>query len=101
MRIIINILGLSFLLSIFSARLLEERLFEPGLDKGKMTYKAIDEASGLVAGINNMPYFWTHNDSGDEARIFLLDSAARYKATYYLEGIVARDWEDIATMQEG
>jgi len=100
MRLIINIIGLSFLLTVFATRL-EERVFGVAVDKGKITYKEIDEASGLVCGMNNEHFFWTHNDSGDKARVFLLDSAAHHKATYYLEGVEARDWEDMAAMQEG
>ncbi|MEH6305858.1 hypothetical protein RYH73_09405 [Olivibacter sp. CPCC 100613] len=99
MRLIIHVIGISFLLTVFCR--IDKGEFGDAIDKGQLTYDAIDEASGLVCGINNPGYFWTHNDSGDEARIFLLDSAAQYKATYFLEGVGARDWEDIANMKEG
>src|SRR5690606_35971094 len=65
---------------------------------GSIDNPAINEASGLVASAAHTGYFWTHNDSGDEARIFLIDDSARHKATYYLQGIPAFDWEDIAMM---
>lgn len=64
---------------------------------GKINYKEIDEASGMTAGVNNPGLLWVHNDSGDEARIFLIDEEARYVATYYLEGVEAEDWEDITS----
>lgn len=99
MRVLINIIGLSFLLTVFSSRL-GDRVFGSRQSVGEITAEAIDEASGLICGINNKGYFWTHNDSGDKARIFLLDSLAKLKATYYLKGIEARDWEDIAVMRE-
>jgi len=35
--------------------------------------KAIEQASGLIASQKNKDYLWTHNDSGDENRIFLID----------------------------
>lgn len=99
MRVLINIIGLSFLLTVFSERL-HDRIFDSRQNIGEITASEIDEASGLVCGINNKGYFWTHNDSGDKARVFLLDSAARLTATYYLERVQSRDWEDIATMTE-
>ena len=34
----------------------------------------IQEASGIVASYRNKGYLWTHNDSGDRNRIFLLDA---------------------------
>lgn len=100
MRVLINIIGLSFLLTVFSVRL-PDRVFGSRQSIGEITAGEIDEASGLVCGINNKGYFWTHNDSGDKARVFLLDSVAKLRATYYLEGIQSRDWEDIATMTVG
>lgn len=69
--------------------------FLAGESGGKVADPAISEASGLIASVSNPGLFWTHNDSGDEARIFLLDDAARLRAMYYLEGTTAHDWEDI------
>ncbi len=62
---------------------------------------AINEVSGLVISAGNTGYLWTHNDSGDEARIFLINDSAHHRATYYLQGISASDWEDIGTMERG
>ena len=73
--------------------------FGNGQALGSLDNPVINEASGLVASERNEGDFWTHNDSGDRARIFLIDGAAHYKATYYLEGITAYDWEDIAMME--
>jgi len=73
--------------------------FASGHAKGKITATEINEASGLVASSKNPGFLWTHNDSGDAARIFLIDDSARLKATYYLQGVNARDWEDIGTME--
>ncbi|HWK98371.1 MAG TPA: hypothetical protein VNQ55_00425 [Parapedobacter sp.] len=66
---------------------------------GSVDNPVINEASGLVASWKHTGYFWTHNDSGDKARIFLIDNSARHKATYYLQGISAYDWEDIGMME--
>ena len=57
----------------------------------------ITEASGLAWSRTNATTWWTHNDSGDSARIFALDGSARIHATLPLSGAAAVDWEDIAT----
>ena len=61
-----------------------------------LDYAEIDEASGLAASVVNKGMLWIHNDSGDEARIFLIDSLGRLQMTVYLDGVIHRDWEDIA-----
>ena len=76
----------------------EEPAFLPGVTRGKVTDPAINEVSGIIASAVNPRFFWVHNDSGDKARIFLLDHTAQLRATYYLEGVAARDWEDIGRM---
>ena len=58
----------------------------------------INEASGLAASYANASMLWTHNDSGDKNRIFLIDNKGVYKAEYLLEGCSNRDWEDIASL---
>ncbi len=50
----------------------------------------------MVASRTHPGLLWTHNDSGDKARIFLIDSLGRHRATVSLKGISNRDWEDIA-----
>ena len=57
----------------------------------------ITEASGLAWSRTNATTWWTHNDSGDSARIFALDGSARIHAILPLSGAAAVDWEDIAT----
>ncbi|MBX2964791.1 MAG: hypothetical protein KF845_01510 [Cyclobacteriaceae bacterium] len=74
----------------------DEGLFEYGRMQGVLDNDDIDEASGLVASRINPGMLWTHNDSGDKPRIFLIDSLGRYTATGWLNGITNRDWEDIA-----
>lgn len=56
----------------------------------------IREASGLVASVKNPGMLWTHNDSGNDADIFLIDGNGDIKCTVHLSGIKNRDWEDIA-----
>ena len=68
---------------------------------------ALDEMSGLVASHRYPDVYWTHNDSGDSARIFALRSDGsvvvpaehdweREFGGVTVEGAVNRDWESIA-----
>ncbi len=58
--------------------------------------KAITESSGLARSTYSRPLLFTHNDSGDSARVFAVDSAGRTRAVLRLKGASAIDWEDIA-----
>lgn len=78
---------------------------------GQIDAPAIDESSGLALSHNHPGILWTHNDSGDSARIFAITpdgksihpesvSEAAY-AGIRIEGAVNHDWEDIATGLDG
>ena len=69
--------------------------FENATDKGLLENSQITEASGLAASRSNKGLIWTHNDSGDAPRLFLLDSTGHDKGTYYLAQTKNRDWEDM------
>jgi hypothetical protein len=73
-----------------------ERLFKVGMVMGVNKNHQLEEASGLVASSRNPGMLWSHNDSGNPAEIFLLDSTAVTRKKYTLAGIRNRDWEDIA-----
>ncbi len=58
---------------------------------------ALTEASGLAESAINPGVYWTHNDSGDRARLFAIDGATgALRATFELPGVTATDWEDLA-----
>jgi hypothetical protein len=57
----------------------------------------IAESSGLAASARHPGVLWTHNDSGDRARLFALGPDGRVRATVTLAGVEARDWEAVAT----
>ncbi|MBP1622896.1 MAG: hypothetical protein H6Q07_916 [Acidobacteria bacterium] len=61
----------------------------------------IDESSGIAASIRYPGAFWTHNDSGDSARVFLIDKSGKTLATVSIKGASAVDWEDIASFKLG
>lgn len=56
----------------------------------------LKELSGLAASRRFSGWVWAHNDSGDVARLFLLDGAGRTRAVVSLANAQAVDWEDIA-----
>ena len=55
----------------------------------------INESSGLILSQRNADCFWTHNDSGDAPRLFLIHRDGRTIARVKIEGATAIDWEDI------
>ena len=87
-------------ISALSATIYQIRIFGEAQSRGAIQNTELNEASGLIASINNPGLLWSHNDSGDKARIFLMDDSAKNKAVYYLEGIKAKDWEEIASLQK-
>lgn len=70
--------------------------FSAGTEAGIVQSPLIQEASGIVASRKNPGVLWVHNDSGDAARVFALDTKGRLLGTCPIRGARARDWEDIA-----
>ena len=71
-------------------------LFEKGLVVATIKGKKIEEASGLVTSAINPGMFWTHNDSGADAELFLIDQEGNIHLKVFLSGAESFDWEDIA-----
>ncbi|MBN1327799.1 MAG: hypothetical protein JW996_07600, partial [Candidatus Cloacimonetes bacterium] len=67
------------------------------VDLGLIEFESLSEASGLVSSRKNAQVFWSHNDSGDESNLYAFNDAGDHLGVYLLDGISARDWEDIAT----
>ena len=59
----------------------------------------ITESSGLVASKCQTDVFWTHNDSGDAAFIYAINSKGEKLGTYKVKNAKAVDWEDIAAFK--
>ena len=70
--------------------------FRNGVAAGTNSTAAIAESSGLAASRMNPHVLWTHNDSGDSARLFAIHTSGRLLGTFNLTGASATDWEDIA-----
>jgi hypothetical protein len=63
---------------------------------GRVAGTAVNESSGVAASRRNPGMYWTHNDSGDTARLFAMGGSGEDLGVYELSGVQATDWEDIA-----
>ena len=80
---------------------------EPVEHIGRLTHDALDEVSGIVKSERG-DFYWVHNDSGDEARLFAIDADANVLRPPYMrvsesdwpghsiDNAWNFDWEDIA-----
>lgn len=59
----------------------------------------ISEASGLALCRTHEHCVWMHNDSGDTARLFLVDMNGTTKAIVSLRETQPRDWEDMCSFE--
>ena len=63
----------------------------------KLKNRRINESSGLAVSRRDSDLFWTHNDSGDLARIFCFDTRGKHVGTCKLKGAKSVDWEDMCS----
>jgi hypothetical protein len=69
--------------------------FSDRKNQGERESDALNEASGLVASRKSPGVLWTHDDSGDSARLFAMGLHGEHLGIYPVSGASARDWEDI------
>lgn len=67
------------------------------LERWTIGDERIDESSGLAASRDGSQDLWTHNDSGDIARLFRLSPQGNPLGTLQVGQARALDWEDIAS----
>lgn len=60
----------------------------------------ITESSGIAASRCQDDVLWTHNDSGDDAFIFAINSAGGHLGTWKVPNAQNIDWEDIAAYKD-
>ena len=70
--------------------------FLGGQQVGTLKSGSINEASGIAASRKNAGVLWVHNDSGDSARVFAINTKGIHLGIYNFKGAGAQDWEDIA-----
>ena len=59
----------------------------------------IHESSGLAPSLLHPHLLYTHNDSGDSARIFGIDRYGKPRGEWELPGVIATDWEDMCALR--
>lgn len=73
--------------------------YAPGKQIATLAAQVIDESSGIACSRRLDGAFWTHNDSGGNAELYLFDRTGRDLGACRLEGVDAFDWEDMASFQ--
>jgi len=63
---------------------------------GRIATPAVTELSGLALSRTQPGVLWTHNDSGDSARLFALAADGRLRAELAVSNATNIDWEEIA-----
>ena len=67
-----------------------------GEEIAELSDPTIDESSGLGDSWIHDDRLWTHNDSGDQPRLWALDKQGQVHTTLHVEGADNIDWEDMA-----
>jgi hypothetical protein len=63
---------------------------------GTITSQSLAEISGMTPSRTARGLWWVHNDSGDKARIYLIDERGKLHGRFIVTGARNRDWEDMA-----
>ncbi|UIR57140.1 hypothetical protein LZQ00_04830 [Sphingobacterium sp. SRCM116780] len=100
MNFLNRIIVFSFLFALFHVGYAQDNkpIFKSQKALGAIENKELDELSGIL-NAKQASYFWVHNDSGDRARIFLIDKKCRLRCTYELDAVKVVDCEDIARIE--
>ncbi len=64
---------------------------------GQFTHRDLKESSGVAPSRVSPNVFWSHNDSGNNTRLFAFDSTGRDLGVVRLTSAVNRDWEAMAS----
>jgi len=73
--------------------------YAPPVRLATLANEEIQESSGLAVSRRAANVWWTHNDSGDAARVFAFDEMGRNLGTCSVRGAAAVDWEDMASFE--
>jgi hypothetical protein len=67
------------------------------LDTAALQARRVTESSGVAPSLRVPGVLWTHNDSGDEPRLYTTDSAGHDLGSVRVAGAANVDWEDMAS----
>ena len=73
-----------------------DSLYSAPIALGTLDEASIDEASGLAASRLHPFLLYTHNDSGGEPEVYMIDTLGKYQGKIKLDGVRNQDWEDIS-----
>jgi hypothetical protein len=90
--LLLAVVSLSFSCSSFA----QAGAFLAGRPLGRIESDALRELSGIAASRRNPGVLYVHNDSGDAPRIYAINEKAQLLGACNIQGVRARDWEDIA-----
>lgn len=85
----------TYSVDIKSASNISELYGEP-TQIGVITDPSIAEISGIAPSRTAKGLWWVHNDSGDKARLYVVNSGGKLLGRYTVTGARNRDWEDMA-----
>lgn len=74
-----------------------DSVFLDGQEVGDLRGANLRETSGITRSQRFPGHYWTHNDSGNDPELFLVDSSGQVQLTLRVAGATNRDWEDIAS----
>ncbi len=77
----------------------DDVVYGPAVELARLEDPAIDESSGLARCHSRDDALWTHNDSGDAARLFLIGVGGRTLGTAMIDGVKPFDWEDMCSFR--
>lgn len=84
------------IISVIKTSFAQAPSFGSQQNNGLIEFSEINEASGISASRKNVNVLWLHNDSGDLARIFAINSNGEHLGVFNLSNATNRDWEDIS-----
>ncbi|MDZ7316879.1 MAG: hypothetical protein ONB24_12225 [candidate division KSB1 bacterium] len=70
------------------------------VQSGEIVDRRIEEISGIAASLRSPGRYWVINDSGNEAKLHLIDLHGNLFHSVVVQGAVNIDWEDLAAFQE-
>lgn len=74
--------------------------YGPAREVCRLKNRNINESSGLACSRRRPGYFWTHNDSGGDARAYLFDADGEDLGSCALGDIFAYDFEDMFSFED-
>ncbi|MBN7815351.1 hypothetical protein [Algoriphagus pacificus] len=88
--------GVFYVFTGYSQEFKEVPIFGDGVAVQTIDAKVLNEISGMGFSKVHPNKLYVHNDSGGEAKVYILDSSGKEVGDIELVGAKNRDWEDIA-----